>query len=193
MTVEGLARARRTNNRICLLAGTLLLGSMCFGTAAASEPLTCNVPPYMAKSGKHHFHPTVRLFVYRRDPKSQSSVHDVVRMISPGSGLGVESQVRTAASDDSRTMYRAIHVHEESGSIHVEPVSGPPLTLCNFVALWFATPRGENELKEFLSSSTVHVRIGDAYFKDMSRQDVLRIILNRNVRISIFVEEKSEI
>jgi len=154
----------------------------------------CAVPPYMqaeAASERAHYHPKVRVLIYQRNSGLTTGVHYPLQFLRPEANLGIE---KTALEEPSgpvvAEIYRDIHVHERSKTLHVEQNAARPYQLCDLIELWSsASPAFRTIWKNSGAVGGAHVWI-DGYHIPYIRLDrLLQIPLEHDLSITICIEE----
>jgi hypothetical protein len=171
------------------IAGALLVHGIGGGDSRAEET-RCSNPTFISAFAAVHHHPSVVIAFYERNTDASSPVHDIVALVTPEKGLGIVSAEGPPGQSDHPKRYRAIHVHDRYGVLHVENDGATGYRLCDLFKLWGSEPRARETIDGIIASRMVHVRIGDQYRKNVSIEDVLRIPLNHDLPIIIFVEKK---
>lgn len=185
---------RRTPGRhfLVLVIGSLLIHGFREGGSRAEEA-QCVSPPYISALAEVHYHPSVMIVLYERNPDPSSPIHDVVALITPGKGLGIETTPEIGGQIAARMRYRAIHAHDDSGDLHVEHDSARGRRMCEFLQLWREQTQHRETIEGLVATQTAHVRIGDAYRKDVPLNEVLQIPLIHDMPIILFIEKKTRL
>lgn len=196
MRVRG-RKVRVAKKSIALSAALVVLASLGVGAPYAMAQgggHVCTLPPYMEVGEppvgpRDHFHPNLLVIMYLRDAKSAQRRHDVTKIITAPGGIGIDLRPSEAAASPRPPAYRRIHSHDDSGVLHVEPAKGVVFRLCQLFKLWSAGTGPTGGTLPFALGKTAHVRIGDAYTRNMPVEQVMRIPLNHNLPIVLFVQD----
>lgn len=161
---------------------------------AQGAEYVCTIPPYMEAGEppvdpRDHFHPNLLIIMYLRDAGGTQQRHDVTKIITAPGGIGIDLRPSETATSTRPPAYRRIHSHDDSGVLHVEPAKGVVFRLCQLFKLWSAGTGSTGGTLPFALGKTLHVRIGDAYTRNMPIEQVMRIPLNHNLPIVLFVED----
>lgn len=179
----------------CALVG-LALGTLSaypvLGETRAEETASCDVPLPMRDGARpgHHFHPTVSVLIFRRGANPSSPVHYPLRTLRPDAGLGIERAKDEARDGEAAgALYREIHAHDGTGTLHVEPRASGQYRLCNLVALWLASPEFRSVWQKSAAAGGIHVWIGSHHIRHIGIEQLLAIPLEHDLTITICIEE----
>ena len=59
-----------------------------------------------------HHHPTFAIILYKRNESAAGNVHDVVGILVPPAGLGIDRPTIARSSNTRETRYRRMHAHD---------------------------------------------------------------------------------
>lgn len=169
-----------------LLASAILFTAM--SAAAGGRILNCDPPDFVTLVGERHDHPTLLIMYYKRNPVPGRTDHDVVRLVTPPRGLGIEAR---GHGRNSEPAYRSVHVDSDDGRLHVQPVAGKQYRLCQLLVLWKIKDGGSAALRDIMGSAAMHIRIGGKYLRNVPVSDLLQTPLSHNEKIILFIEQKS--
>jgi hypothetical protein len=157
-----------------------------------ASPKRCDAPPYMQNRDEpgRHYHPSVTVLIYKRDPDRSKTVHYPQRTLRPDVGLGISHGPTGSANGiRGRDAYRDIHAHDGSGRLHVEAKPSGYYTFCDLVGLWSRSPAFRKVWRNTAGGGAIHLWIDGYHIRRISLEKLLRIPLNHDMTITICIEQ----
>ena len=153
----------------------------------------CIVPSYMHEEGsdkQSHHHPKVRVLLYKRNWDLTASIHYPLQILRPEPGLGVDTKkIDRSDVPSAEVMYREIHAHDDSTTLHVEENSSHPYRLCDLIKLWSSASPEFRKIWQDNAMAGAHVWIDEHHFPYIRLEKLLQIPLDHDLSITICLEK----
>ena len=174
------------------------MGTIGFASClAAAQPKPCPPPPPLdpdvAITRESHHHPTFIIILYKRTDNVAGPIHDVVQILAPPAGLGIDDRTMSDAADEAARTYRRMHAHGGDGLLHVEDAPGGTLRICHLIALWRTHPAWPSALDGIEAWPNAHIRVGEDYRRNTPMAEILDLPLDHDRPIVLFLEAPTEI
>lgn len=176
-----------------MFLAALCLAAVKHGAAQTPTP-DCGPPGLIVNEDGPQFHPSFAILYFKRNRDPAIRVHDIVRVVTPPKGLGFEPpklpapEAGTTEGREAIAVVRTIHVHEDDGVLHVHAESTRVPNACQLIVMWLASGKNAKALNDLLGGRAAHIRIGGKYVRNVPMNEVMRLPLDHDEPMVVFVE-----